>query len=339
MAEERVQRRLAAILAADAAPPVALNGLLATTYVVVHFFVLFAVPLLLLPRDAAWGGVLVVFVLLTPFFWALAHETLHGNFHSDPCLNRAVGRVLCVLFGSSHRVLQFGHLLHHRLSRSSFDRIEVYDPRVESRARAALVYYFRVLIGPYMAEIGGCVVALLPQPAIRRVLALLFKTKGRDTPVIAPMAERAYLARDRLREIRIDSVAALALTGFALWSYGPHWWMLVAALIGRGVVLSLNDNAAHYSTPLSEPNYALTLGLPRPFAGFMLNFNYHQAHHAAPRAPWNALPRLHAHAGDGVDGSWLAIICRQLKGPIPVDELPCHGPRHRYPHRPATASR
>ncbi|MCZ6496458.1 MAG: hypothetical protein O6924_09805, partial [Alphaproteobacteria bacterium] len=137
MAEERVQRRLAAILAADAAPPVKLNGLLATSYVVVHFFVLFAVPLLLLPRDAAWGGVLVVFVLLTPFFWALAHETLHGNFHSDPSLNRAVGRVLCVLLGSSHRVLQFGHLLHHRLSRSSFDRIEVYDPRVESRARAA----------------------------------------------------------------------------------------------------------------------------------------------------------------------------------------------------------
>jgi len=85
MAVQPSQRRLAATLAADAATPVKLNGLLATTYVVVHFFVLFAVPLLLLPRDAAWGGVLVVFVLLTPFFWALAHETLHGNFHAGYC--------------------------------------------------------------------------------------------------------------------------------------------------------------------------------------------------------------------------------------------------------------
>ena len=56
MAEIPVQRRRAGVLVGDLAPPEKLNGALATTFVIIHLFFLFAMPLWLLPHHAAWGG-------------------------------------------------------------------------------------------------------------------------------------------------------------------------------------------------------------------------------------------------------------------------------------------
>ncbi|MDE1672952.1 fatty acid desaturase [Nocardia gipuzkoensis] len=129
---------------------------------------LFALPLLLLPRDRAWGWVLLPLALLTTTFWSVIHEAVHGNLHHRRVRNDRYGRVLAVLYGSPFALLKAGHLLHHRYSRTR-ERAEVYDPATSSWAKAAPGYYLRLFGGLYLLEVAAVVLAALPAAAVRRL--------------------------------------------------------------------------------------------------------------------------------------------------------------------------
>lgn len=298
------------------------NLWLLSAFVGINCYQFFLLPLVL--RNGGgdfllWSLVLVV--LATPFQWALAHESFHGVFHPDGGRNRLAGRVMCVLLGAPFRILRFGHLLHHRLSRSSFDRVEAYEPTKQAFLPVALVYYLRLCFGLYAYELIANILAWLPRPAVRWVVRTTFRVKADDVPDTAVMAERAMLDGDRLGEIRKDAAAVIALHAVSLWLYGEHWPWLLLILLGRGVVLSVQDNAPHYRTPLADTHYGLNLGLPRWLSFATLHFNMHRQHHRRPNLPWRQLPALMAAQQDCFDGNWLALMTRQFKGPIPLVDL------------------
>lgn len=311
---------------AEATVPERLNAVLVGLYVLLHTVFYAALPVLLLPLSLWWGLLLVGFVLLTPFFWALAHESLHGSLFENYSRNKPAGRVLCILFGAPYQVLRFGHLIHHRFARSRFDCMEAYDPGKSSFLAASGEYYFRLCGGLYLAEIAGNLVAFLPRKPLIAVIRFLFRRRDDEGPDIASMAVLAYTDPPKLQAIRIDSAAALAVLAVAFVLYGAAWWMLATALFGRGLVQSMIDNAPHYNTPMDQPEYALNLALPRWAEVAMLNFNCHRVHHGDPALSWACLSDRASQQNQVFERSWLSAVLIQLRGPVKRDLLPAPGP-------------
>src|SRR5690349_1480566 len=123
---------------------------------------LFALPLLLLPRDARWAWLLVPIALTTVPLWSLIHEAIHGGLLRERGWNDRLGRVLAAGYGAPFTLLKAGHLLHHRFSRTPRERTEVYDPARTTWLAAARAYYPRLLGGLYAAEMASVLLALVP---------------------------------------------------------------------------------------------------------------------------------------------------------------------------------
>ena len=282
---------------------------------------MFLVLPLLLSWDMALAWLLLPVILLTPTFWSVIHEAIHGTLHPDRRMNARIGRLLCICFGAPFRVLRFGHLMHHRLSRTSFDAVDVYEPDRTRWATAALIYYPRILFGLYAAEICGNVLTILPQRVLRPIACAIFHADPADATDTAPLVEKALLADHRLAEVRCDAAGVLVLFGTAFWLYGEHWVLLAAALAGRGLLVSLLDNMPHYATALGRGDYAYNLKLPRILAALILNFNLHRVHHNHPNLPWSSLPQAFERDAGGYDLSYGRGVVQQLKGPVAAGDL------------------
>lgn len=271
---------------------------------------LLVLPLVLLPRSPAWGWILVPLVLLSTPFWSLIHESIHGSLVARRTVNDRWGRILAVLYGSPFTLLKAGHLLHHRYSRIR-DRSEIYDPATSSWGRAALGYYGRLFGGLYLLEVAAVLLAPLPAAALTRLAERL------DSPdsVAGPMFQRLAQAKV-LGQFRTDAAAIVALHTVAFAAYGTSGWMLLAALIGRALIISLSDNAYHYGTELNRPMEALNLRLPRTLERFALSFNLHAVHHRHPGLRWYELRGTFRRENGHYHRGWFTAAARQLRGPI-----------------------
>lgn len=292
------------------------NTLLVVAFAAIGVWSLWLLPAFFLPRWPYLAWTLVPAVLLTTSWWSLIHEAIHGLLYRYRPLNNALGRLLCILFGLPFQPVAFGHLFHHRRNRSALDRAEVITPE-EAGWHATAGYYFKLLGGLYIGEFALCFAAWLPRNLLRRLAVPRFVKAG--LPQEGRLLETALLSNRALWNIRIDSaLILLALVG-SLRLYGSHAWMLLAVSLGRGLLLSVMDNAYHYATPLNALRYALNMRLPAFLSAAILHFNLHRIHHTHPASPWWRLPELFDEAEERYDGGYLGLTLRQLRGPIVQD--------------------
>jgi fatty acid desaturase len=300
-------------------------------FVLLNALVFFALPALGVWHPAWWfaGAALV---LGTQGYWALIHEAMHGHLGATPRTSHRLGRVLCWFFPAPFRVLRTGHLLHHALNRSEFDRNEVYDPCVQSRGRAAFTYYPRLLIGLYLAEVAATVLVWLPRAWLQAGVVRTAGRYGTAGQALVPRLTQQCLSRAALRELRVDSAVILVLVGAAAWchSAAPGWFF--GMLLARGVIVSFSDNAFHYGTAVADRQAALNLATAAWYARWVCYFNLHGTHHRHPALPWWELPQAFAREGGRYDGRWARQALRQLRGPLPLTAL-----SHAHPAPPAVA--
>lgn len=272
--------------------------------------------LLLAPPLAGWPSWLVSLpVLLTTTYWGLIHESLHGLLLPSPKTNALAGRVLSVLFGSPFRLLQAGHLLHHKFSRTG-DVSEARQPG-ESSLRAALRHYGTILGGLYVSEVLGGLIMLLPA----RPRNALFHRFVPDNALGERF--RAWMMRpDVVREARVDAALIILWLSVAGYAWGTNWPWLLTAFLCRGMLISFFDNAYHYGTPVGDSRLARNHALPRWASTAILHFNCHGSHHRRPAVPWTQLPRVAAEEGAPWEGGYLGQALRQLHGPIDLEDLP-----------------
>jgi fatty acid desaturase len=311
--------------------PARLNLLLAMSFVAAQLFVLALYPLNLISTPSLATAVLVVAVVLAYPCWVLIHEAIHSMLSPHRRINHGLGRLLGVLHGSPFAVLKLVHLMHHKYSRVE-DYAEVYDPARTSRLKAAIHHYYTVLAGRYWSEVLACFVVWLPQGRRDRVIRNLIGD-GEMGKRIASNFSR----RDTLREARTDAVVCLALLVAAFVLYRHHVLVLIAALSGRALLISFFDDAYHYGTARNLPE------APQPARNhelgpswIVLHFNHHGLHHRYPSLPWRALPAKAREEGLVYDGGYVSSALRQLRGPIPLSELPAPAPVVGHRARQAT---
>jgi len=308
--------------------PARLNLVLAAGFAIAHLYLLVLYPLGVIAIPSLAIVVLVVAVILAYPCWTLIHEAIHSMLSPDRRLNHGLGRLLAILHGSPFAVLRIVHLLHHKYNRVE-DYAEAYDPARTSPWRAAIHHYYTVLAGRYWSEVLACFLVWLPERRRDRLIRDMFRD--------GEMAERLHhhmTRRDTLSEARRDGVLCLALLAVTFWLYRHHVPVLIAVLSGRALLISFFDDAYHYGTarnlreaPQPARNHALGP------AWLVLNFNHHGLHHRYPSLPWKALSAKAREEGLVFDGGYWSSAFRQLRGPIPLSDLPAPeltaGPRAR----------
>jgi fatty acid desaturase len=305
------------------------NLALAAVTGIANLFLFLLIPWWLLPQSSWWLLLLVPIVLLTVTHWALVHEAIHANLHPRKLVNNLLGRALAILFGAPFRILRFGHLSHHSLNGRASERPELYREGEGPRWRIVAVYYARLLVGLYGAEVASGPLSLLPRRLLRPMVRTAFYDGRPDARGMADRAERDLLAPEHLRQARNEALLIMALLGTSFALYASAWPWLLATLIGRGCIVSFMDNAPHYGGVIGDPAQGYDMRAPRPLDRLILNSNLHGTHHRHPNLAWTELPQAFALERDGYDGSWLLMPLRQLGGPMPVGEV--------KPRRPADA--
>lgn len=299
--------------------PVCRNALLIVLSFLISTLQLWIVPVWLLPLGNGWALVLGASLLMTPFQWALIHESLHALLLPGTEANVRTGRALCILFGVPFHLLRFGHLAHHRFNRCAADRPEVFDPATETRLKASLRHYSHLMGGMYLASAAGGVAAWLPAAWLRRLVRIRLDGSEPESVEIARMAEQQLVAR-RLSALRLDALLILVVAGATAAAYGRRWAWAAALILGRALLVSLLDNSYHYGTDLKSRGYAKNFALPPWASGFLLHTNLHRVHHAFPYLPWRALPSA-APALAEPDTGFVSGVLMQLRGPIALDRV------------------
>ena len=271
----------------------------------------------LVTLNAAAAILFVIVVALTgPLHYGLMHETMHGHLFRDEKIDRPIGRMLGILLGLPWETMRFGHLAHHSQNRHSLDRPEALRPG-QSRSLAAVIYYFGLVIGLALSYALMPLLALLPVSTTGWVVDRI--GTGPDTEALRTAALRTFTNMKRRTAIRLDLVTIFALFGLALWSWGAWWPVFAACIAARWSVMSLLDNAPHYAMPLNSGLDARNTAMPAFARVFVMNGNYHGTHHHAPQLCWHELPEAFAGSHAPLDGSWLASIARQFRGPVTLD--------------------
>lgn len=297
--------------------PVSLNFFIAAIHLLMNIYLLYILPLYLLPQSLWWALTLLPIAALSNSFWSLIHEAIHDMFHPSSRINMAGGRLLSVFFGSSFRVLRVSHLMHHKLNRSPLEGTELYDPEKSSRLRACLGYYFQILGGLYLFEVISSFSFFLHKRLLFRLEQRFF---NRDT--LSGMLVKSLLRDEAIREIRKDGLAVLVFFALSAFCYGGHWELLVVFLLIRAFLISFLDNVYHYRTPVYDVFYADNLWLPQYLSKALLHFNLHGVHHKNTSIPWIRLPDVFKDESGQFDGSYFAAAARQLSGPVSMSELP-----------------
>ena len=298
--------------------PARVNLALTIGIVVVNAVLVMGLPLLGLDI-LAWLALSLLIVLAAPLHWGLIHEGIHRLLLPGRRRNDAAARVLAVAFGAPFAILKFGHLFHHRHNRTALDRTEhAHATDFAGRMRARVVFYFRLFGGLYLGEVVLGLLLLAPAGVLRSAVRRTTGTAPDGLEPLAAQIDRDLLDPATIRSARVDALAVLAIGAAAVWAWGPDVWLVALTFFARGAVVSVLDNAFHYSGPLDELHAADNARLPRLLALGVLNSNYHGIHHRYPRISWRHLPAVHAATVGETrfDGAYLALIGRQLRGPV-----------------------
>lgn len=286
-AQAATERRTSRHVPIDLRANSALLGVVASA-VLMQFI---AWPFLLRQYGASALWIAVPLVVATPMHWGLIHEAIHGHLLPRRWLNEGVGRALSIAFMLPFDAARFGHLMHHRYTRESFDRPDVHDG-VTHPVLARVGYYAHLLGGLYLAEVALPLLTLLPAPWVSRLVAHKLRSEepaGREV-------QRLFVAfagnAQRRALIRRDWVLSVALHAGAFYLYGRWWPVLAATMFLRGLWLSVADNLPHYDVVLDEDARARNFRAPAIWHPVLMNHHLHRLHHQHPTLPWTALPPL-----------------------------------------------
>jgi fatty acid desaturase len=301
-------------------PPYRVNLLLTTSAFAIAAIQLVIVPFLLMPESGLEADFLAVAIavllsLTTPFNRALLHEAIHGRMVRRRDWNVWLGRALAICSGISFDAIRLGHMTHHRFPRHALDRVDVIEPGA-NRVITAVKFYFGLVGWLYVREILSGLLMLLPRRIIYWVASRLLPDDEAMSLTLHGALSRG-LDR-RLSRIRLDSVLVILVYGIAFYLYGEWWPVLLGSIALRGLIVSLQDNVAHYDTPAVIGAPAHNSYASRLAALFMLNSNLHGVHHDRPEVPWNRLPGVFDRAGGNYSGGYFALLLKQFYGPVPA---------------------
>ena len=280
----------------------------------ISVFLLIALPALLWLASHAEGlvfaGAVVAFAFLGLTNYAMMHEAMHDNLHSDPRINRVAGTMLSWLFPVSFTLMYSAHGVHHRFNRTDHELFDYYYAGDNLLVKFSQWYSILIGIYPPIIPLGSVLLALVPG---------LFRTRpwqrARSSSIVF---NPELLKAETINRIRID-VALGMLFWIALFLWLDLGWLAVAiAYAAAWFNWSTRQYVTHAFTPRDVINGARNLRVSRPMGWIFLNGQWDLVHHQQPRLHWQELPREGRHSEPPT--SYWRHYFRLWLGPKPCTE-------------------
>jgi fatty acid desaturase len=260
----------------------------------------------------AWYAVLgvgVAFSYLGLTNYALLHEAVHGNLHSNSRVNYALGVLTGFIFPVPFSMIWTTHQGHHLRNRTDFEMFDLYYP--DDNRFVKYMRWYGVLCGLFWPFIpmGAVVFALYPR--LLRWRTLLEKDR----------VSRHLLGDIRQNEVRAMRGELLLLIGFwaALFSLLELHWLSVLVLYGCfSINWSTRQYVGHAFSQRDVIEGAWNLRTSRFLSLVLLHGEYDLNHHRRPDVPWYYLPSL--PPSDSPRPSYFKQYWRQWRGPRLVIE-------------------
>lgn len=215
----------------------------------------------------------------------LAHELMHGSIFSSMKANHRWGAVMQWLHGTSYERFQNlaqGHIDHHikGVDLYIFDRIEFISslPALLKALIAGLewlyfpaLFFIRQVVGIQLLYRNGNLQGKIRVVAVLLLRAAMFTALGWVSLKALLLYSLAYIGT-----VQIILLMDCLQHTYELYPYD-------AVLPKKDLVA---EQAHTFSTPISLKYPWLNL--------LLLNFGYHNAHHAVMKCPWYSLPELDA---------------------------------------------
>ncbi|MES1206800.1 MAG: fatty acid desaturase [Pseudomonadota bacterium] len=254
------------------------------------------------------AGLAFSFVFLP--LYSLLHEAEHRVLHRNRRVNDAFGVVLAAFFPGSFTFLRACHLGHHRRNRSDAEMFDLYYPS-DSLAKKRVTFY-ALYLGGFWLTVPLATILLVFRPS------LLGSQLVQDAPTAAAMVNG--VPASWVRRIRKECAAVILLHTalIAGLHLAPATYALLYFLFGLN--WSAQQYVTHAASPRHVQNGAHNLKAHPLYAGLLLNFNWHLAHHQHPGVPWIHLPRYDDKTR--VRPGYLGAFIRFWRGPRPTAERP-----------------
>jgi fatty acid desaturase len=235
---------------------------------------------------AAWF--LLPIMLIQPLHWGLIHEAIHSNLFPKRRTNEFFARLLSVMHGLPFDATRVCHLVHHRFSRHSYDRPDVYAGR-GPYVLAWLRYRGRLFGGAYLGVLVSPFIAFVPLSIGVRLMKNAVPIDENGDRAVRRMFVALTQNIPKRRRTRREFAMTLLLYGASTWIYGTWWPLLLASMCVRGVWHSIADNTPHHGVSLNEPERARNYSLPWVLQLLVMNHHLHLTHHRYPTVPWTSL--------------------------------------------------
>src|SRR5260221_9064359 len=280
-------------------------------------FQLFGLPFLLYEFGIGAAWFLLPIMLLQPAHWGLLHEGVPARLLPNRRTNEFCGRLLAVTLGLPFDATRFGHLVHHRFSRHSYDRPDVYDGR-GPYALAWLGYRMRLFGGVYLSELLSPLIAFVPKWLGVYIMKKTIPIDEDGDVAVRRLFVSLVLNTAKRRRARLDFLVTFALYTASAWVYGPWWPMLLGTMYVRGLWHSFADNVPHHGVALDKMARARNYTLPLGLRLLVMNHHLHRTHHLHPRVPWTALGALSLLEGELPKGNYFRAALGQASFLFPA---------------------
>jgi fatty acid desaturase len=251
-------------------------------------------------------GVAFSFILLTNY--ALLHEAVHGNLHSNPRANFWLGVMTGILFPIPFSMVRVTHQGHHLRNRTDYEIFDLYYP-TDNRVIKNLQWY-GILCGLFWPWIPVGAVLFALCPAVLR------------TRVFVQARSAHHLLGDiqggEIRAIRWQVLLIAAVFAAGFWLLDLKWQNSLALYACFSLNWSTRQYVGHAFARRDVIDGAWNLRTNRLMSWLLLHGEYDLNHHRRPDVPWSYLPGL-TRPGDARP-SYFRHYWRQWLGPRPVAE-------------------
>jgi fatty acid desaturase len=259
----------------------------------------------------SWSATLAVgiafsYLLLTNY--ALLHEAAHGNLHSDPRINRALGTIAGLLFPMPFSMFRVTHQGHHLRNRTDHEMFDLYYPTDNKIIR--FVQWYGILCGLFWpwVPIGALLFAL--SPAVLR------------TRIFRQARSSNYLLGDirdvEIRSIRLEVLLNIALFLLLFWLLDLRWQAVLILYACFSFNWSTRQYVGHAFSRRDVIEGAWNLRHTPLMSWILLHGEWDLNHHRRPEVPWYYLSRFSRLDGPRV--SYIRQYWRQWLGPRPNRE-------------------
>ena len=252
----------------------------------------------------------IVFAYAGLTAYALMHEAVHQNLHSDPRTNYLVGSIVSLLMPTSFTFLAVPHEVHHRNNRTDHEMFDYYYPGDNLIIKYAQWYSILIGIYPPIIPLGSVLMAVVPG-----IFGLRPWARAKSTSIVF---DRNLFTPSVIAKIRLEVVAGFAFW-IALFQLLNLSWVAVAILYAAfWFNWSTRQYVTHAFSPRSVIDGAWNLRVGPIMERVLLNGHWDLVHHNHPELRWQELPAHGIHSRAPIP-YWRQYL-RLWRGPRPNTE-------------------